>query len=284
MADAAPVQKSGHFLPLCTLFVIVMLIHDIIERVAFSSFYEFGKSLGVVNIFLWIAYAVVLYRLWGVRFSALDGRGFGLALTCLALLLILFGYMGYGIGTGIVAFGLGLLLLGVARHSHPPETHHIKAASIVMLAISAHEFWGPVFFTIFTPAITWLDAAITAAVLYPVRPDIVWEGRTFVSSGGHSLAIVGACSAFQSISTGLLAGVSFYMTDQSVLSRRALIFLASLMASLAVFNVVRLVLLTWDRTSYDYWHGGDGTVALALGITVFTLMAAQVGANKAKAM
>src|SRR5205807_2468033 len=128
----------------------------------------------------------------------------------------------------------------------------------VLLALSGQLVWGPVLFQFFTPELLGADAAIVGGILTWLRPDIVWTGTSFLGADGHSIALIGACSSFNNVSTAVLACATIAMLTRTEWVRRDIAAVAVACVAMVLINAVRIGLLAWSLASYRFWHDGAG--------------------------
>jgi hypothetical protein len=115
--------------------------------------------------------------------------------------------------------GLAQARLG-ARHATAGDDRNVRAAGVVLLALSTQLVWGPILFQFFTPELLRADAALVGEILKPLRPDIIWRGTTFVAPDGHAVTLIGGCSSFNNVSTAVLACVAITMLRRTEWFRR----------------------------------------------------------------
>ncbi len=252
---------------------LALLANEIFQLVDAQSAASFIASVETQNYVLWLAGYAFVYRLWRVsRDAPADNLDFRFAgATCLAILVTSFVPHRWGIG--LVATTTAVYFLSTNRGDK-----NLKAAGVLLFAMSAHLVWGPIIFMLVTPEVVRGDAAVVAGLLKILRPDIGWSDTTFTAPDGHGLVLVGACSSFQNISTALLACATVTMLTRPEWIRRDILIIAFAVLAMIAINTARLCLLAWDQDSYEDWHNGDGGNIFLFTQTVVVLLIAWWGA------
>ena len=250
---------------------IALFANQAIQLLSFDSLSTFVESLTNQNYVFWFGCYVTLYRLARSELRSPSKSDWIFAITIL-LALLAASFVGYRFSIGVIAtvFAFYLLLDRADRE--------LKAASTVLLALSAHLFWGPIVFQYFTPELLRADAALVGGMLKVVRPDIVWNDTTFYTTPDFAISLVGACSSFHNLSTALLACVAATMFMRTEWAQRDIPRLLAAIVSMILMNDARLCLLAWSPSAYAFWHNGAGAPLLALLMTATLLVIAFWGA------
>lgn len=252
---------------------ICLLANQAVQLVDTGSFEAFAASLATQNYIYWLACYAVIYRLRlsdaSPRVTRIDSWLVGG--ICLAILLTSF--LPYRFGTGLLASITAGYFLIAANGDR-----HVKAAGVVLLALSTQLVWGPIFFQLFTPELLLADAALVGETLKAVRPDIIWRETTFITPDGHAIALIGGCSSFNNVSTALLACVAVTMLARTEWVRRDLATIAFACVAMILVNTLRICLLAWSGAFHAYWHDGAGAQILGIGQTLMVLLIAWWGA------
>jgi exosortase/archaeosortase family protein len=266
---AQPVGRRELFLWLAA----ALFANQAILLLNFGSFSEFSESLALQNYIYWFGCYVALYRI-----NKSDARAspegtdwyfvFGMLLA-----ILLSSFIAYRFAIGLIATVMALYLLILGRPD--PE---LRAAGIVILALSAHLVWGPILFQLLTPELLRADAALVGNMLTLVRPDIIWNDTTFQTPESFAISLVGACSSFHNLSTALLACAGATMLVRTNWTRPDFAKLGAAVVVMIFMNDVRLCLLAWSPASYKFWHDGAGSPLLGFLTTVALLTVAFWGA------
>jgi exosortase/archaeosortase family protein len=250
-----------------------LFANQAIQLVDLHSYAAFAASLATQNYIYWLACFAVVYRLYlsdgAARATRLD---LFLAVASAAAIL-LSSFLPYRFAIGLLA----TVLAGYILITHTGD-RNLKAAGAILLALSGQLVWGPIIFQFFTPELLRADAAIVGEALTSLRPDIVWTGTSFVGADGHSIALVGACSSFNNVSTAVLACATVAMLTRTEWCRRDLAAIAVACVAMVLINAGRICLLAWSGSSYQFWHDGAGVQILGIAETLVVLMIAWWGA------
>jgi exosortase/archaeosortase family protein len=256
---------------------IGLFANQAVQLIDTHSYAAFAASLATQNYIYWLACYAVLYRLYlsdgAVRATRLDL----LVLLAIGVAILLSSFLPYRFATGLLATAVGGYLLAV----HDGD-RNLKSAGAVLLALSGQLVWGPVIFQFFTPELLRADAAIVGEILSSLRPDIVWTGTSFLGRDSHSIALIGACSSFNNVSTAVLACATVAMLTRTEWLRRDIAMIAVACVAMVLINAMRICLLAWSGGSYEFWHNGAGVQILGIAETFVVLMIAWWGAAPRK--
>jgi exosortase/archaeosortase family protein len=252
---------------------VALFGNEVFQLVDAQSLSSLLVSLETQNYILWLAGYAFVFR---VCASSPERPANQLdfwfsAATCLSILLTSF--LPHKWGLGLIATNTAIYLLFGHRGDY-----NLKAAGCLLMAISAHLIWGPIFFQLLTAEIARADATIVAGILKSLRPDIVWRDTSFFAGDGHKIILVGACSSFQNISIALLACVTVTMLSRTEWVRRDIITIVLAIATMIMLNAVRLCLLAWSSSYFKFWHNGDGVNIFVFGQSALVLLMAWWGA------
>lgn len=250
-----------------------LFANQALQLVDTQSYQAFADSLATQNYIVWLACYAVIRRLYlsdgAVRVSRLDV----VLVSATGVALLLSSFLPYRVAIGLLA----TVMAGYLLISHGGD-RNLKAAGAVLLALSGQLVWGPVLFQFFTPQLLGADAAIVGGILTWLRPDIVWTGTSFLGADGHSIALIGACSSFNNVSTAVLACATIAMLTRTEWVRRDIAAIAVACVAMILINAVRIGLLAWSLESYRFWHDGAGAEILGIGETLVVLLIAWWGA------
>jgi len=270
-ASTAPIGGLGRREAFLWL-AVGLFANQALQLVDTQSYQAFADSLATQNYIVWLACYAVIRRLYlsdgAVRVSRLDV----VLVSATGVAILLSSFLPYRVAIGLLATVMaGYLLI---RHG---GDRNLKAAGAVLLALSGQLVWGPVLFQFFTPELLGADAAIVGGLLTSLRPDIVWTGTSFLGADGHSIALIGACSSFNNVSTAVLACATIAMLTRTEWVRRDIAAIALACVAMIFINAVRIGLLAWSLASYQFWHDGAGAQILGIGETLVVLLIAWWG-------
>ncbi len=232
------------------------------------------EALAHQNLFFCFALLVA-----GQRFM---DAGPGLALTrsdwiLAAIASLLFGIVAL-FGKDEVS-GLALTLLLPALYVSGPRNLYFISALLVCAALAINSFWGPLLFQTFTGEIIAFDTTLLKWTYGLLRPDIVAHGTTFESPDAFAIIVIGACSVFTSASVAFLASTAMAQHLKPGLRWRDGLVLALVLLSMIAINTMRLTLMGWGRSYYQFWHNGNGSTLIAIGQTLVIAAIAYRGAR-----
>ena len=251
-----------------------LLANQAVQLVDTSTFGAFVVSLGNQNLIYWLACYAAIYRLYASDRAAFPSRSdvWLVAATCVSI--VLASFLPYRFATGLLASataGYFIYCAGADRN--------VRAAGIVLLALSTQLVWGPIFFQMFTPELLRADGLLVGEILTWLRPDIVWRETTFAAPDGHAIALVGGCSSFNNLSAAILACVAITMLTRTEWVRRDIAVVATVTVIMILLNTLRICLLAWSYAYHAYWHDGAGADIFGLGQTLLVLLFAWIGAQ-----
>ncbi len=211
------------------------------------------------NLVYWLAFTVIFVRLSRVSSSLkADKLSIATFYTSFGLLIVL-GIIAIRPFDGIAAGFIGAMLLW--RHQ---RESNMMAAAFVFFALFLNLFVGSALFTIFKSQIILIDSALAEFALRFVGFDVFRNLNSLGTSEGHTIAVIGACSAFNNISLAALAAVSGLLIVKDKLTKSDLWPILLICFAMLIFNTIRLSLFAVSRAGYEYWHEGSGAPVLAI--------------------
>jgi exosortase/archaeosortase family protein len=149
----------------------------------------------------------------------------------------------------------------------------LRAAAIVLAALSVQELWGHIFFNLIAFHLLRAEAAAVGAVLDVLRPGTEWRDNVVTGPNGYGIMIINSCSSFHNLSLALLCWVTVSRMWRQDWRRRDFAFAAVVGITMILFNVVRLCLMGWNVALYHFWHDGLGAelYAIAASLTVLAI-------------
>src|ERR1700694_740812 len=253
--------------------VLCLFVNQALQLLDIGSYEAFAVSLAAQNIIYWLACYAGIYRLYASD-SARPANRLDCSLALAICVSIFFtSFLPYRFGIGLLTTITAGYLLIADRGDR-----NLTAAGSVLLAVSAHQVWGPVLFQLLTPELLRADAALVGEVLTSLRPDIVWSGTAFHAPDDHSILLIGGCSSFNNVSTAVLACATVAMLTRTDWYRRDITTLAIACVVMILANAARLCLLAWSGPLHLIWHDGAGVQILGIAQTILVLLIAWWGA------
>ena len=148
---------------------------------------------------------------------------------------------------------------------------HGRAAATVLIALCVQALWGPVFFTFFTSELVRADAALVGKLLEMTQSGYNWHDNN-ISSQGHSIDIISACSSFHNISLAVLCWVTLTKLKRPTWIATDFIFGVAVCVAMIALNAARLYAMAFDFNGYQYWHDGSGAQIFAVGSSLTILL------------
>jgi hypothetical protein len=155
----------------------------------------------------------------------------------------------------------------------------LRAAAIVLAALSVQEFWGRIVFKLFALPLLRAETAVVGTMLQAVRPETAWRDNVITGPSGHGIVMYDVCSSFHNLSVAALCWLTVRnLRDQSW---QACDFVTGGVVGMTMVlcNVTRLCLLAWDADLYQYWHNGAGKIIFDLGASTAILVISLYGSR-----
>jgi exosortase/archaeosortase family protein len=157
----------------------------------------------------------------------------------------------------------------------------LRAAGIVLFALSVQELWGKAFFNLLAPYLLRAETAVVGTMLEVARPGTVWQDNAIMGPNSHGVTIVGSCSSFHNTSLALLCWVSFSRLRRQNWQVRDFVMGGAIAITMILFNLARIFLMAWNIELYDYWHNGIGAEIYAVGASLTILLLSLYGSRPA---
>jgi hypothetical protein len=157
----------------------------------------------------------------------------------------------------------------------------LRAAGIVLAALSVQELWGHAFFNLVAAHLLRAETAAVGTMLEAVRPGTVWQDTAIRGPNGHGVVIISGCSSFHNVSLALLCWVTLRRLHHQNWQVRDFVIGSAIAVTMILFNVARIVLMAWNIDLYHYWHDGIGAEIFAIGASLAILLMSLYGARPA---
>lgn len=192
----------------------------------------------------WFAFAVAVGL--ALREPAAPARPRDLAVCAAAVLAALFPLSQVA---AVACTGLAAAIL-IDRVSG----RHLRAAAMVLMAISVQILWARLLMLFFVQPIATLDAHVVSLVID--RP--VHGHDVLFADGSHTLSILAGCTSVQNASIALVLYVAVVRAFRPEPRRFEVLALAGVFASVVALNVARLALMAQSITLFHLVHDGVG--------------------------
>jgi exosortase/archaeosortase family protein len=157
----------------------------------------------------------------------------------------------------------------------------LRAAAVVLAALSVQELWGHIFFNLVLHPLLRAETAVVGTIMEMVRPGTVWQDNAVTGPDGWGVLIISSCSSFHNLSLAMLCWLTVSRWRHQDWQARDFVIGAAIGVTMILFNVVRICLMSWDRSLYHYWHDGLGAEAYAVGASLTILLLSLSGARSA---
>ena len=148
----------------------------------------------------------------------------------------------------------------------------LRAAGIVLAALSVQELWGHILFDLITMPLLRAETAVVGTLMDAIRPGTGWHQNIVSGPNGFSIVIINSCSSFHNLSLALLCWVTISRMWHQTWRARDFVFGAVIGVTMILFNVTRICLMSWNPAYYHYWHDGTGAEMFAVGASLAILM------------
>ncbi len=158
----------------------------------------------------------------------------------------------------------------------------LRAAGIVLGALSVQEFWGHILFNLVAFPLLHAETAVVGTMLEAARAGTVWRDNVIDGPSGYGIVIYTGCSSFHNLSLAILCWVTFSKLRNPYWQYHDLIVGSTVAGAMIFFNVVRLFLMAWDINLFHYWHDGIGAEIFVNGASLTILLISLYGSRSAE--
>jgi hypothetical protein len=155
----------------------------------------------------------------------------------------------------------------------------LRAAAIVLAALSVQEFWGRVVFKLFALPLLRAETAVVGTMLEAIRPGTVWRDNLITGPSGHGIIVYDFCSSFHNLLVAALCWLTISSLRDHGWQARDFMTGGVVGVTMALCNVMRLCLLAWDANLYQYWHNEAGKTIFDLGSSTAILVISVYGSR-----
>jgi hypothetical protein len=171
---------------------------------------------------------------------------------------------------------LGIAIFGWLVKEGDPK---LRAAGIVLAALSVQEFWGRIVFDLFALPLLRAETAVVGTMLQAVRPGTIWQDNVITGPNGHGIMVSDLCSSFHNLSLAALCWVTVRSLRGQRWQLRDFVTGCGVGMTMVLFNMTRLSLMAWDADLYEYWHNGAGVRIFAVGASTAVLLISLYGSR-----
>jgi exosortase/archaeosortase family protein len=242
----------------------------VVKDIPSASLEALVSDLLAIGIFQYLAWYVV-FRLLGSsdRAPAAQLRDF---LVTAALCLSVFSPTNSMIWFATTGIALYLWLCSAGDLN-------LRAAGVVLAALSVQELWGPIFFNLFAFPLLRIETAVVGTILEVARPGTIWLENVIRGPSGYGVLIAPGCSSFHNLSLAMLCWLTVSRLRHQDWRARDFAIGGAIGVTMILFNVVRICLMAWNIDLYHYWHDGIGAEIFAIGASLTILLMSLYGAS-----
>jgi hypothetical protein len=269
-------RHPGLSLPRRDIFIWVVVIFfcnqlfAMVKEVPSASFEKLTSALFAVSIFQYMAWYVIL-RLLSSSDLAQAARWRDVLVAAGFCLLV---FLPTSRMIWVSAVGIAIYLW--IYNGGDPK---LRAAGIVLAALSVQEFWGHIFFKLVAFPLLRAETAVVGTMLQAARPGTVWQDNIITGPNGYGIIVYTGCSAFHNLSLALLCWVTLSKLRHQNWRVRDFLIGGVVVGTMIVFNLSRLYLMAWDIDLLYYWHDGAGAEIFAISSSVTILLISLYGSR-----
>jgi hypothetical protein len=175
---------------------------------------------------------------------------------------------------------LGIAIFGSLFNRGDPK---LRAAGIVLAALSVQQFWGRIFFNLFALPLLRAETAVVGTMLQVVRPGTVWSDNVISGPSGHGIVVYDFCSSFHNLSVAALCWLTVRNLGDHRWQARDFVTGCLVGLTMVICNMTRLCLMAWDADLYHYWHDGSGSDIFTVGASTAILLISLYGSRPERA-
>jgi hypothetical protein len=148
---------------------------------------------------------------------------------------------------------------------------NLRAAGVVLAALSVQQFWAYFFFDIFGSQLLRIETAAVGMMLHATRPGTVWYDNVITAPNGYGIVVYGGCSSFQNLCLAFLCWTTLMSLRRYSPQVRDLVKGILIGGTVILLNLGRLYLMAWNFDLYHYWHDGAGSQIFEIGTSLIVL-------------
>lgn len=257
------------FLWLCAIIVFNQLLAGQLQSASAGRLIAELAAASVFQIMAWFA----IFRLLSLS-DRTEAAEIWDVLIALALCLPLF----LPTARTIKVLALGAAVFIYLRGRSDPK---LRAAGVVLAALTIQEYWGNIVFDMFALPLLRAETAVVGTLMHALRAGTVWHGNIISGPSGFGIIVYSGCSSFHNLSLAMLCWLTVSRIRNQDWRPRDFLTGLAIGAAMIACNVVRLCLMAWNAGSYEYWHNGAGAQTFAVVASVMVLVLSLYGSRPA---
>ena len=264
--------RRDMFIWVCAIIFLNQLL-GVVKELPSATPQHFLSDLGAVGVFQLMAWYAI-FRLLASSDPApvAQLREFLIAAALCSLVLVPSSRM-------IWVAALGVAILSWVFNGGDPK---LRAAGIVLGALSVQESWGPIFFKLFILPLLRAETAVVGTMLQPIRAGTLWRDNVIIGPSGHGIVVYDGCSSFHNLSLAALCWLTVRSLQDRRWSVRDFVIGCLVGITIILLNVTQLCLMAWDGNLYRYWHDGAGAQIFGVGASATILLISLYGSRSAR--
>jgi len=147
------------------------------------------------------------------------------------------------------------------KNRHSPE---FKAGFLILTVIALRIPLIQFCMSVFSAPLLEIDAFFVANFLSFFTDTASFSGNIVYTKNDYSLAIMTGCSSFDNMSLALLLWFTLVCSNHCLGDWNRIMHVAVLSVIILFTNTIRLSLMAWDKSFYQFFHGDVGLVLIEL--------------------
>ena len=268
--------RGGLDLPRRSIFIWVSAIiflnqlFGVVKGMPSASLEELLSDVGAVGIFQFMAwYAIFRLLASSDPVPVAQWRDFLIAVALCSLVFLPTTRMIWG-----TALGIGIFVW-IFNGGDPK----LRAAGIVLAALSVQEFWGHIFFSLFALPLLRAETAVVGTMLQAAGAGTTWQDNVITGPSGYGIAVYDPCSSFYNLSLATLCWLTVSNLRNQDWHVRDFVVGSAVGVTMVLFNIARFCFMACDVSQYRYWHDGAGAEIFAIGASTTILLISVYGSR-----
>ena len=269
--SAGATAARGVSRPLLYALTMAVLIANAIASKAVDTVAQLGAAGALANGLglswaFWLAYAVCIRLALREPASEAQPKDLWICGVCALVALVPLSPLA----------GVACTVLAVAMLLDRTAAGFLKAAAMVLLAISIQVVWSRALMLFFLQPVASLDAHLVGLIIHrPVHGNLVE-----FADGSLRLSVLSACTSVQNASIALMLYIAIVRAFRPRPRVSEIYALAGVFLSVVALNIGRLVLMAQSVPMFHLVHGEIGAIVITMVITLTGLGWAIAGVRR----
>jgi hypothetical protein len=175
----------------------------------------------------------------------------------------------------VAATGVAVYMMFCSR-----DDLRLRAAGIVLAALSVQEFWGHILFQLISMPLLRAETAVVGTILQLTRRGVMWYDNIITTSSSHGIVLYPYCSSFHNVSLALLCWLTLTKLRHLKWRGYDLIWGGLTAGTVILLNTMRLYFMALNVDYYNFWHEGAGSEIFAVGTSVSVISLTLYGSGR----